>query len=200
MAKLFPNNWLLFFRNGSSVFLGLIFFSSGMAKVYAENAFPGLIGPVWLEEKLTEFDLGMYARFIGYAQVGIGFLLLTLRFSTLGAVMLVPLVANIFMVTVSMNWTGTPYVLGFFIVVNAFVLWVDRKRLYPLIHLPMDLSPSHPPKSGKGHLCWILGAIAVWGSIQLSYWNFPLAYATILLGLLLGFLSKIIDVNQLKNN
>lgn len=96
-------------RNLICIFLGLVFFASGMSKLYFEHQFVEIIGPVWLEKELTQYGLGMYARFIGYSQVCVGFLLFTLRYSTLGAVMLIPLVGNIFMVTVSMNWKGTPY-------------------------------------------------------------------------------------------
>jgi hypothetical protein len=113
------------FINGTGIFLGAIFFTSGMAKVFAEHKFPGIIGPVWLEDILAKHDLGLFAQFIAYAQIGIGFLLLTLRFATVGAIMLLPMNMNILMITVSQNWVGTPYVISFFIVLNVILLLFD---------------------------------------------------------------------------
>ena len=73
------------------VFLGLIFFGAGMSKLYFEHKFPGIIGPVWLEDELTQYGLGMYARFIACAQVITGLLLFSQRFATLGALLLFPI-------------------------------------------------------------------------------------------------------------
>ena len=108
------------------IFLGLIFFTGGMSKLMP---FPGIIGPVWLIERLAEYGLELYGYFIAYSQVTIGLLLLSQRFATLGAVMLFPLVLNIFMVTVSMHWRGTPYVLAVFLLMNVFLLIADYHRL-----------------------------------------------------------------------
>ncbi len=108
------------------IFLGLIFFSSGMGKLMP---FPGIIGPVWLIERLAEYDLALYGHFIAYSQVTIGLLLLSQRFATLGAVMCFPLILNILMVTISMHWRGTPYILAVFLLMNIFLLIADYHRL-----------------------------------------------------------------------
>jgi len=111
------------------VFLGLIFFSSGMAKLFSEHAFPSLIGPVWLEEKLAEHGLALYARFIAYMQLLTGFLLISQRFATLGALLLVPMLVNIFMITFSQQWTGTPWVVLVLLMMNLWLLYFDYHRL-----------------------------------------------------------------------
>jgi hypothetical protein len=72
------------------VFLGIIFFSSGLAKL-THGLTPGVIGPVWLEERLAQYGLSMWAQFVAWSQVLVGALLLSQRFATLGAVMLVPI-------------------------------------------------------------------------------------------------------------
>jgi uncharacterized membrane protein YphA (DoxX/SURF4 family) len=105
---------------GTRLFLGLIFFTAGMAKL-TQN-FPGLIGPVWLEERLEVYHLGLYARFIAWSQVLIGLLLFTQRFATLGAIMLFPMITNILMVTISLGWRGTPYVNAFLLLLNVILL------------------------------------------------------------------------------
>ena len=179
-------------RNLTCIFLGLVFFTSGMSKLYFEHQFVGIIGPVWLEKELAQYGLGMFARFIGYAQVVIGFLLLTLRYSVLGAVMLIPLVTNILIVTVSMNWIGTPYVLGVLLIMNVFVIWADRKMLLPIV-TGSSKSFSGRSQSLTGVLTWLFGFAMMIGSINISYVVLPLAYSLVLLGVVLATLSLKFD-------
>ena len=117
---------------GTRVFLGLIFFSAGLGKI-THGLTPGLIGPVWLEERLAQYGLGLWAQFVAWSQLLIGALLLSQRFALLGAVMLVPMLTNILVVTISLQWRGTPYVNAVLLAMNLFLLWVDRERLKPLI-------------------------------------------------------------------
>jgi uncharacterized membrane protein YphA (DoxX/SURF4 family) len=117
------------------VFLGLIFFSSGLGKL-THGLTPGLIGPVWLEERLAQYGLGFWAQFVAWSQVLIGALLLSQRFATLGAVMLVPMLTNILVITISLQWRGTPYVNAVLLAMNLFLLWADRERLKPLVIAP----------------------------------------------------------------
>ena len=117
------------------LFLGLIFSSAGLAKL-THGLTPGLIGPVWLEERLAQYGLGMWAQFVAWSQLLIGALLLSQRFSTLGAVMLLPMLTNILVVTISLQWRGTPYVNAVLLAMNLFLLWMDRERLKPLVVSP----------------------------------------------------------------
>ena len=117
---------------GIRVFLGLIFFSSGLAKL-THGLTPGLIGPIWLEERLAQYGLSLWAQFVAWSQLLIGALLLSQRFALLGAVMLVPMLVNILVVTISLQWRGTPYVNAVLLAMNLFLLWVDRERLKPLL-------------------------------------------------------------------
>ncbi len=125
------------------ILLGLVFFTAGMGKIWPGHAFPGLIGPVWLIERLEAFQLGLYAGFIAWSQIIIGILLLTQRFARLGTVMLVPMLANIFMVTVSQQWGGTPYVLAVFLLMNLYLLLMDFEGLKWLLsdRVPDDRAP-----------------------------------------------------------
>lgn len=117
---------------GIRVFLGLIFFSAGLGKL-THGLTPGLIGPIWLEERLAQYGLGLWAQFVAWSQLLIGALLLSQRFALLGAVMLVPMLVNILVVTISLQWRGTPYVNAVLLAMNLFLLWVDRERLKPLV-------------------------------------------------------------------
>ena len=180
-------------RNIACVCLGLIFFTSGMAKLYAEHAFPGIIGPVWLEDELAKYGLGLFARFVATGQVLVGFLLLTLRFSTLGAVMLVPMVLNILVVTIALQWQGTPWVLAFFLASNLFVLAVDYPKLLPLIGYRSDTPPTAVLLSWQGNLLWFSGMALVLASIRVSYFNVELGWLGCFLGLCMAWAGKFLD-------
>jgi uncharacterized membrane protein YphA (DoxX/SURF4 family) len=144
---------------GTRLFLGAIFFTSGMGKL-THGDFPGLIGPVWLEERLAQYGLAMWAQFVGWSQVTIGLLLLSQRFATLGALMLVPMLVNILIITISLQWRGTPYVNGFLLLLNLFLLAADRHRLLPLIADDDQLAaPVAHNKSPNGTRLAILGVV-----------------------------------------
>lgn len=188
-------NWLLmlnkmkvlrFFTVSIRVFLGLIFFSSGMGKLLP---FPGIIGPVWLEAELAQYGLGMFARFIAYSQITVGLLLLSQRFATLGAVMLFPIVLNIFMVTVSMNWRGTPYVLAFFMLLNIYLLIMDYHKLKFLLTDQPEALKAIPLRRRfpKKDLFWGIGMALILGSTLIYPLNALMAYVMIG-GSLVGFL------------
>ncbi|MEL6560248.1 MAG: hypothetical protein AAFQ94_18815 [Bacteroidota bacterium] len=113
-------------QSALSFFLGLIFTMAGIEKL---TGLPDIIGPHYLIEELAKHDLGLYGSFIAYAQLIVGFLLLTNRFRTLGAMMLLPILGNILVITISLNWQGTPYIVAFLILLNLFILLLDYHKL-----------------------------------------------------------------------
>ncbi|MGV3587475.1 MAG: hypothetical protein ACO1OF_10755 [Adhaeribacter sp.] len=173
--------------NGISIFLGFIFFSSGLAKLFFEHKFPGLIGPVWLEARLAEYNLGLFARFIAYAQVTIGFLLLTLRYRVLGAIALLPMLLNILVVTISLQWQGTPYVIAVFLLLNILLLLAEAPKLLPLLGFRTSYQfPVNGTQPGTTILIWLFGLALVMASISLSYFNLALGYLVNGLGIVFG--------------
>ena len=119
------SRWIVFCESAAAWFLGLVFLTGGMSKLVP---FPGVMGPVWLESALEPYGLALYARFIAWAEVVIGLLLLARPTRVLAAIMLVPLLLNILMVTVSMEWRGTPWVIVFFLTINLFLLTYHYPR------------------------------------------------------------------------
>jgi uncharacterized membrane protein YphA (DoxX/SURF4 family) len=128
-----------FFIWGIRFFLGIIFFTSGMSKLTHGN-FPGLIGPVWLTDELRKYGLEYLGEFIAWSQVVIGLLLLTQRFATLGAIMLLPMLLNIFMVMLSIgihdyepgnihSTLNTSVINAFFLFLNFILLAHDFHKL-----------------------------------------------------------------------
>ncbi|MFK7951687.1 MAG: hypothetical protein AB8B73_02490 [Ekhidna sp.] len=172
------------------LFLGFTFLGSGMAKLYYEHAYLGWIGPTWLEAELKPHGLGLYARFIGYAQVVIGYLLFTFRYRILGAVMAVPLIGNILMVTISMEWRGTPYVLAVLLVMNLFILYRNRYVLNPLIGLSGTLPQT---LNARNSLIWLSGLMLNLMSIHISYSSIYAAWGVSLIGLFISFYASHLD-------
>ena len=179
----------------TSIFLGFTFFGAGMAKLYVAHSYFGWIGPVWLEERLEPYQLAVYARFIAYSQVVIGYLLLTLRFRTLGAIMSVPLIINILMVTVSLQWQGTPFVVSVLLLMAIYLLWVDRDRLLPIIGLPSKWRGNYI-MTRKGSLVWLAGLCLNLLSIKLSVFHIYAAWFVSMIGVGMSFWSLKMDRSQ----
>jgi uncharacterized membrane protein YphA (DoxX/SURF4 family) len=112
--------------------LGIILLSAGVTKMF-HGHFIQLIGPPWMESELEKYNLGLYSVFIAYSQIIIGFMLLVKRFATLGAVMAIPMFANILMITISLHWQGIPYVVMFFLLCNTYLLIYDYHKIKFLI-------------------------------------------------------------------
>ena len=183
------------------VFLGLIFFGAGMSKLYFEHKFPGIIGPVWLEDELAPYGLGLYARFIAISQIIVGLLLLTQRFATLGAVLLFPVLLNILMVTISLDWKGTPYVNGLFLLLNTWLLLYDWPKL-KFIFSDHTESVKHIPlkrTSRKADRGWVLLCIVILLTIPVSYLNLTLAWV-ICAGAILGLIANQIIARKQKSS
>lgn len=80
------------------------------------------IFPMSLEAIVAPYGLGLWGRFVAWAQLVIGLLLLSQRFATLGGVMLVPMLVNILFVTISLGFVGTPYLVAFLLAMNLTLL------------------------------------------------------------------------------
>lgn len=180
---------------GISVFLGFTFWGAGMAKLFYEHQFFGWIGPVWLIEELEPFGLGFYGRFISLSQICIGYMLVTTRYKLLGSIMMIPLIGNILMVTISLDWRGTPVVLAFLLLLNLILLWQYRDFFRPLIDegkSRFDIK-TRAIRTRNGHLVWLAGLGLQVVSIQVSYWNWIAACLIVVLGLVLSGLSFRVD-------
>ena len=178
-----------------SVFLGFTFWGSGMAKLFFEHKFFGWMGPVGLIEELSKYGLGFYGAFIAYAQVLIGYLLVTTRYKLLGSIMMVPLLINILMVTISLHWRGTPSVISFFLLLNVILLWQYRDFFRPVLDEGKSTSEIkiRTPKTWAGHLVWLAGLGLQFLSIAVSYSNWPLSLGVSLSGLVISAMSFLVD-------
>jgi len=68
-------------------------------------------------------DTGFYWNSIGYFQIGVGLLIFINRFVALSGLLMMPVTVNIFLVSVSLHMTGTPFITAAMLLGNAFLLY-----------------------------------------------------------------------------
>ncbi|MEZ4416861.1 MAG: DoxX family protein [Gemmatimonadota bacterium] len=76
---------------------------------------------------------GAWWQFIGWSQFTAGVLLLIPATATVGAVLFFPIILNIFVITVAVGFTGTPFVTGPMLLAAFFLLCWDYDRLKPMV-------------------------------------------------------------------
>jgi hypothetical protein len=91
----------------------------------------------------TLYQTGLYWQFIGWAQLIAGLLLMTQRFAKLGAIVNFPILLNVFVITISMDFSGTPVITGLMLLANLFLIFWHWGELRSLVNLPYL-----PPASG----------------------------------------------------
>jgi len=75
------------------------------------------------------YQSGFYWNFLGASQLVVAALLLIPKTTTLGALFYFPIILNIFLITVSMHFSGTPVITGLMLIANIYLLVWDKKRL-----------------------------------------------------------------------
>ena len=128
-ARVRKNTLLKIFTVFTRILLALAFLPSGITKVMG-NRFTilGLDDPIgFFFEAL--YRTGFYWRFLGICQLTVALLLLIPRTAFLGALAYFPLILNIFVITVSMHFTGTPIITGLMLLANIYLLCWDYDKL-----------------------------------------------------------------------
>ena len=117
------------FTVATRVLLALGFLPSGLTKVVG-NRFTvlGLDSPVGFFFEAM-YRTGFYWRFLGLCQLAAALLLLIPRTATVGALVYLPLSLNIFVITVSLHFRGTPVITGLMLLANLYLLCWDYDKL-----------------------------------------------------------------------
>jgi hypothetical protein len=87
------------------------------------------------------YQTGLYWQFIGWAQLLAGFLLMTQRYAKLGALVNFPILLNVFVITISMEFGGTPLITGLMLLANLLLIVWHWGELRSLINLPYQAEP-----------------------------------------------------------
>ncbi|RZK16374.1 MAG: hypothetical protein EOO56_20075 [Hymenobacter sp.] len=92
----------------------------------------------------TLYQSGIYWQFIGVGQLVAGLLLMSQRQSRLGAVLFLPIIANVFVITISYPFGFTPVITGLMLLGNLLLIWWEWPALRVVVHqpaLPVENSP-----------------------------------------------------------
>lgn len=147
------------------------------------------------------YQTGLYWQFIGWAQVLAGFLLMTQRFAKLGAVLNLPILLNVFVITISMEFGGTPFITGMMLLANLLLIgwhWGELRSLVNLPHLPAspDAEENKPIWAIAGLLSF--GFTAGYRAIYDFYDPFLWFGVCFLIGLV-AFLIRLVQHNRTKS-
>lgn len=83
----------------------------------------------------TMYQTGLYWQFLGWGQLIAGLLLMTQRYAKLGAVINLPIIINVFVITISMDFNYTPVITGMMLLANICLLvwhWDELRILFNL--------------------------------------------------------------------
>lgn len=113
------------------------------------------------------YQSGFYWKFLGWSQLTAGVLMMTQRFATLGAMMFLPIILNITLITHSVNFgTGTPTITTLMLLGTVYLLMWDYRKwtiLFKQDHqIRLDLTQT-PEDRFMTHRAWTLagGAFVV---------------------------------------
>lgn len=124
--------YLRYLIGGAFVFAAIVKIKGERFTTYDGTDTP-LDSPFHLFETL--YQSGLYWKFLGIGQVVAGFLLMTQRYAKLGALMFLPIISNIFVITVSYDFKGTPVITGLMLLANVLLVLWDWDELKILFNL-----------------------------------------------------------------
>jgi len=121
------------FTWSTRILLALAFLPSGLKKLLGERfTILGIETPVgFFFEAL--YRTGFYWNFLGFMQLLAAFLIVIPKTTTLGAIIYLPIIINVFIIVVAMNFTGTPYIAGMMLLANLYLLFWDYNKVSKIV-------------------------------------------------------------------
>lgn len=157
------NQWLRYFAVFCRIALALGFIPSGLVKVMGER-FTGLPSNHPLGHYFDALHrTGLYYTFIGVGQLTAAALLLIPRTALLGAILYLPIIFNICVLTYATRFEGTR-IATLMLLANLYLLWWDYARLKYVLPLASSSDVGTTPNqkmSGKFPLVFFGSALAV---------------------------------------
>lgn len=131
-------SWMQIFIIYLRYLIGFAFIFASLIKIQglrftAESGAENPINSSWHFFE-TLYESGIYWRFLGVAQFVTGTLLVTQRFAKLGAILFLPIIANVFVITISYDFRGTPIITGLMLFSTLFLLYWDWDSLKILLN------------------------------------------------------------------
>jgi hypothetical protein len=85
----------------------------------------------------TMYQSGLYWQFLGLAQLIAGLLLMTQRYALLGALLFLPIIANVYVITISYDFGYTSVITGAMLLATIGLLIWDWNRLRIVLNQPV---------------------------------------------------------------
>ena len=123
------------FTWGTRILLAIAFVPSGLKKFLGERFTSlGVDNPVgFFFEAL--YQSGWYWNFLGFMQLLVALLIIIPKTTFFGALLYLPVIINIFIITVAMQFTGTPFITGLMLLANIYLLFWDYKKLKQIVYV-----------------------------------------------------------------
>ncbi|WP_375437680.1 hypothetical protein [uncultured Hymenobacter sp.] len=104
----------------------------------------GELAPIHSMEHFFEtlYQSGVYWQFLGLAQLMAGMLLMTQRYALVGALLFLPIVANVYVITISYEFGYTSFVTGAMLLATVGLLVWGWNILRVLVHQPVRSLPA----------------------------------------------------------
>lgn len=90
----------------------------------------------------TMYQSGLYWKFIGISQLIAGLLLMTQKYSKLGALLNLPIILNIFIITLSYYFAYTPIITGLMLLANLILIIWEWEEIKVLFNLEPNINKS----------------------------------------------------------
>lgn len=181
--------------------LGFAFIFASIVKIQglpftSEDGIDSPINSAWHYFE-TMYQSGIYWRFIGVGQFIAGALLLTQRYAKLGLLMFIPIIANIFAVTISYEFRGTPIITGLMLLSSIFLLYWDWNIFRVLVNKNVKLD--YRKRLENDTLWQITGLIFLILTPIPKFFNTPMAALTIFGSMfLIGVISLVLGFRKRK--
>jgi hypothetical protein len=201
MSSLKNKVWLQIFIIYTRYLIGSAFVFASIVKIKG-NRFTtdsGELNPINSSWHFFEtlYQSGLYWKFLGLAQLIAGFLLMTQRYAKLGALMNLPIIANVFVITISYYFAFTPVITGLMLIANILLVLWDWNTLKVLINLAPQ--PDETLRLENDNIWQLLGvllfAIVVITNMSLSARVMSIAFVV---GLFIGLTGLIIGLKRKK--
>jgi len=140
------NRWMNYFSILLRIFLAFGFITSGTVKILGERFAAGLSVNHPMGQYLEALHhTGFYYTFIGIAQVLAAILLLIPRTVTLGALLYLPIIFNIFMLSYAVRFEGSSLTSPLMVLACLFLILWNYDRIKYILPLDHGASAQLPP-------------------------------------------------------
>ncbi|WET51648.1 DoxX family protein [Chryseobacterium indologenes] len=152
------NHWVIIHLR---YLLGFAFFPSGLVKLLGERftriSTDHPIG--YFFEAL--YQSGFYWNFLGLAQITAGILLMTQRFATLGVLLFLAILTNIWIITISLSFAGTWVITSLMMIAVLILIIWDKHKLLPVFNYNKARTvKEYPDPSSRWIIAGVIYAIS----------------------------------------